>query len=96
MISRVNSFLNTAIPRGLDALIGRDVARLLGHVSPELQAVLRRTFQERPSSLQNVQTDTSVRDAIELSQNKYCSVAATLRKTAEITYQFQILPPTKG
>src|ERR1700723_2315093 len=40
--------------------------------------------------------EKAVRDAIELSQNKYCSVAATLRKTAEITYQFQILPPTKG
>ena len=40
--------------------------------------------------------EKAVRDAIELSQNKYCSVAATLRKTAEIAYQFQILPPTKG
>jgi putative redox protein len=40
--------------------------------------------------------EKAVRDAIELSQNKYCSVAATLRKTAEITYQFQILPPAKG
>ena len=40
--------------------------------------------------------EKAVRDAIELSQNKYCSVAATLRKTAEINYQFQILPPTKG
>ena len=39
--------------------------------------------------------EKAVRDAIELSQNKYCSVAATLRKTAEITYRFQILPPTK-
>jgi len=40
--------------------------------------------------------EKAVRDAIELSQNKYCSVAATLRKTAEIAYQFHILPPTKG
>ena len=36
--------------------------------------------------------EKAVRDAIELSQNKYCSVAATLRKTAEITYRFEILP----
>jgi putative redox protein len=36
--------------------------------------------------------DKAVRDAIELSQMKYCSVAATLRKTAEITYRFEILP----
>jgi putative redox protein len=35
----------------------------------------------------------AVRDAIELSQTKYCSVAATLRKTAEITYRFEISPP---
>ena len=34
----------------------------------------------------------AVRDAIELSQNKYCSVAAMLRKTSEITYRFEILP----
>jgi len=35
--------------------------------------------------------EKAVRDAIELSQAKYCSVAATLRKTAEITYRFEIL-----
>jgi putative redox protein len=33
----------------------------------------------------------AVRDAIELSQFKYCSVAAMLRKTAEITYRFEIV-----
>jgi putative redox protein len=37
--------------------------------------------------------EKAVRDAIELSQTKYCSVAATLRKTAEITYRFEIQPP---
>ena len=36
--------------------------------------------------------EKAVRDAIELSQNKYCSVAAMLRKTATITYRFEILP----
>jgi putative redox protein len=35
--------------------------------------------------------EKAVRDAIELSQMKYCSVAAMLRKTAEITYRFEIL-----
>jgi putative redox protein len=35
--------------------------------------------------------DKAVRDAIELSQFKYCSVAAMLRKTAEITYRFEIV-----
>ena len=35
--------------------------------------------------------DKAVRDAIELSQSKYCSVATMLRKTAEITYRFEIV-----
>jgi putative redox protein len=35
--------------------------------------------------------DKAVRDAIELSQFKYCSVAAMLRKAAEITYRFEIV-----
>ena len=36
--------------------------------------------------------EKAVRDAIELSQNKYCSVAAMLGKTAKITYRHEILP----
>jgi putative redox protein len=36
--------------------------------------------------------EKAVRDAIELSQNKYCSVAAMLGKTAKITYRYEILP----
>jgi putative redox protein len=36
--------------------------------------------------------EKAVRDAIELSQNKYCSVAATLGKTAKITYRYEIVP----
>ena len=36
--------------------------------------------------------EKAVRDAIEPSQNKYCSVAAMLGKTAEITYRHEILP----
>jgi putative redox protein len=36
--------------------------------------------------------DKSVRDAIELSQNKYCSVSAMLGKTAKISYRYEILP----
>jgi putative redox protein len=35
--------------------------------------------------------EKAVRDAIELSQNKYCSVAAMLGKTAKITYRYEIL-----
>lgn len=36
--------------------------------------------------------DKSVRDAIELSQNKYCSVSAMLGTTAKISYRYEILP----
>jgi putative redox protein len=37
--------------------------------------------------------EKAVRDAIELSQNKYCSVAAMLGKTAKISYKFEIIAP---
>ena len=37
--------------------------------------------------------EKAVRDAIELSESKYCSVAATLRKTAPISFRYEILPP---
>lgn len=35
--------------------------------------------------------EKAVRDAIELSEQKYCSVAATLRDAAEITYDYAIV-----
>ena len=37
--------------------------------------------------------EKAVRDSIELSQTKYCAVAAMLGKTAKITYRFEISPP---
>ena len=37
--------------------------------------------------------DAAVRHSIELSEEKYCSVAAMLRKTAKISYRYEILPP---
>ncbi len=36
--------------------------------------------------------EKAVARAIELSQNKYCGAAATLRKTAEIHFRYEILP----
>jgi putative redox protein len=36
--------------------------------------------------------DKAVRDTIELSETKYCSVPAMLRKTASITFRYEILP----
>ena len=37
--------------------------------------------------------EAAVKRAIELSEEKYCSVAAMLRKTASITWRYEILPP---
>jgi putative redox protein len=39
--------------------------------------------------------EKAVRDSIELSQNKYCSVAAMLGKTAKITYRYEIAPSAR-
>jgi len=36
--------------------------------------------------------EKAVRNAIELSQTKYCSVAGMLGKTAKITYRYELLP----
>ncbi|HXY25311.1 MAG TPA: OsmC family protein [Candidatus Acidoferrum sp.] len=38
--------------------------------------------------------DAAVRHAIQLSEEKYCSVSAMLRKTAELTWRYEILPPS--
>lgn len=39
-------------------------------------------------------TEKAVAQAIQLSEEKYCSVAATVRATAEIITDFEILAPT--
>jgi len=39
--------------------------------------------------------EAAVKKAIELSEEKYCSVAAMLRKTAEIAWRYEILPPAE-
>ncbi len=37
--------------------------------------------------------DAAVKHAIQLSEDKYCSVAAMLRKTAAFSWRYEILPP---
>ena len=37
--------------------------------------------------------DAAVKHAIQLSEDKYCSVAAMLKKTAKLTWRYEILPP---
>jgi putative redox protein len=36
--------------------------------------------------------DTAVKQAIELSEGKYCSVSAMLKKTATVKWRYEILP----
>ena len=36
--------------------------------------------------------DAAVKRAIQLSEDKYCSVAAMLKKTASLTWRYEILP----
>lgn len=36
--------------------------------------------------------DSAMKHAMELTRDKYCSVAATLNKTASITWRYEILP----
>lgn len=36
--------------------------------------------------------DKAARDAIQLSLDKYCGAAATLKKTAALTFRYEILP----
>ena len=38
--------------------------------------------------------DAAVKHAIQLSEDKYCSVAAMLKKTATVTWRYEILPPS--
>lgn len=39
--------------------------------------------------------EAAVKRAIELSEQKYCSVSAMLQKTATLTWRHEILPPEK-
>lgn len=38
--------------------------------------------------------EAAVKQAIQLSEDKYCSVAAMLKKTATLTWRYEILPQT--
>src|SRR6202162_5495840 len=44
------------------------------------------------SRLRGKLQESSVKRAIELSEEKYCSVSATLKKSAELTWRYEILP----
>jgi putative redox protein len=89
----------------LGACTSVDVALILAKKRQKLESLEVTISGQRASSPPEVWTriemvyrlggnldEKAVRDAIELSQKKYCSVAAMLGKTAAITYRHEIHP----
>lgn len=89
----------------LGACTSADVAMILEKKRQKLEALEVEVSGERAPAPPQVWTkiemvyrltgqldEKAVRDAIELSQTKYCSVAAMLGKTAKISYRHEILP----
>ncbi|HEV8384335.1 MAG TPA: OsmC family protein [Candidatus Acidoferrales bacterium] len=89
----------------LGACTATDVVIILGKKRQKLEALEVIVSGERAPDPPQVWTtieivytlrgtldEKAVRDTIELSENKYCSVAAMLRKTAKISFRFEILP----
>ncbi len=89
----------------LGACTAVDVVIILGKKRQELESLEVFVSGERAAEPPSVWTkldilyrlrgaldEKAVRDAIELSETKYCSVAATLRKTAPISFRYEILP----
>ena len=67
---------------GLDVLVSGERAADPPQIWTRLEIVYR---------LRGALDETAVRHAIELSEEKYCSVAAMLRKSAAITFRYEIL-----
>jgi len=95
-----------ALLGALGACSSVDVVQILKKKRQRLEALEVSVSGERATSPPQVWTkievvyrlkgqldDKAVRDAIELSQKKYCSVAAMLGKTAAITYRYEIQSP---
>jgi putative redox protein len=89
----------------LGACTAVDVAMILRKKRQQLESLEVIVSGERANSPPQVWTkiemvyrvsgrldEKAVRDAIDLSQKKYCSVAAMLGKTATITYRHEIQP----
>jgi putative redox protein len=89
----------------LGACTATDVVIILGKKRQKLESLEVVVSGERAAEPPTVWTkleivyrlrgaldEKAVRDAIELSENKYCSVAAMLRKTAAISFRYEILP----
>ena len=89
---------------GLIGCTAMDVAYTLRRKRQDLQSLVVKASAKRQDKHPQVFTEVhieyslkgrglsekAVRQAIELSQNKYCSASAMFRKTAELTYSFEI------
>ncbi len=89
----------------LGACTATDVVAILAKKRQKLERLEIIVTGERTSDIPAVWTkldlvyrlygsldEKAVRDTIELSESKYCSVAAMLRKTALISFRYEILP----
>jgi putative redox protein len=89
----------------LGSCTATDVAIILEKKRQKLRALEVTISGERAPSAPTVWTniemvyrlegeldEKAVKDAVELSQTKYCSVAAMLGQVAKITYRYEIVP----
>ena len=93
----------------LGACTATDVAIILGKKRQPLESLEVEVSGERAGEPPKVWTkleivyklrgrldEKAVRDAIALSESKYCSVSAMLKKTAQVEFRHEILPPSAG
>lgn len=89
----------------LGACTGTDVVSILKKKRQKLEALEVICSGERAAEpptvwiklevlyrLRGTLDEAAVKHAIELSEQKYCSVSATLQKTAKLTWRYEILP----
>jgi putative redox protein len=90
----------------LGACTGTDVVTILEKKRQKLQSLELICSGERAAEpptvwvklevlyrLRGELDEKAVQHAIQLSEEKYCSVSATLRKTATLAWRYEILPP---
>jgi putative redox protein len=94
----------------LGGCTGMDVISILAKIRAPLQGLEIRIAAERADehprvftriAIEYVFRGTGLRPeqvarAVELSQTRYCSVSAMLRRAAELTYGWRIVPPASG
>lgn len=89
----------------LGGCTGMDVISILNKMKEKVESFEMKITAERAEEHPKIYTkvhieyifkgenlnEANIKKAIELSQNKYCSVSAILRGTAEVSYSYKIL-----